>query len=53
MVTSSSSFAPLRRGGNEANPSAMEFLSATLRFDPEQRVAVTEALCTCSVCFPL
>eukprot|EP00439_Symbiodinium_sp_Y106_P030992 s1927_g3.t1 len=27
-----------------ANPSAMEFLSATLRFDPEQRVAVTEAL---------
>eukprot|EP00435_Cladocopium_sp_Y103_P069292 s636_g33.t1 len=28
----------------EAAPSALEFLSATLRFDPEQRVPVTEAL---------
>ncbi|CAJ1422475.1 unnamed protein product, partial [Effrenium voratum] len=27
-----------------APPSALEFLSATLRFDPEQRVPVTEAL---------
>lgn len=31
----------------KAAPSALEFLSATLRFDPEQRVPVTEARKTC------